>query len=113
MTSSMQEKDRPSAPTDVPVETKNVCSAMFLGYSDRSVQDRLDQDTVMYRAGYRDCYQELMPRIQQLENSLLWYINRNVTDMFQCIGFDGAEAAGERSTQNFWREYHRRGRDAA
>lgn len=108
MTRFRQEKDRPSAGTDEPVETKNLCSALSLGYSDRSVQDRLDQDTVMFRAGYRDCYQELMPRIQQLENSLRWYINRNVAGMFHSLGFDGAAAARERSEQRFWKQYRER-----
>jgi len=52
-----------------------------------------------------------MPRIQELENLLRWYINRNVTNMFQDLGYDGADNARRRSTERFWNEYQER--DAA
>lgn len=75
------------------------------------MRDRLHQDAVMFRAGYDDCYYRLMPRIMELECLLRYYIKRSVASMFTEIGFDGAEAARQRSTQRFWQEY--RERDAA
>ena len=53
-----------------------------------------------------------MPRILELENLLRWYIKQNVAQMFQDIGYDGAEASRKRSTQQFWSEYQQE-RDAA
>lgn len=106
MTAFRQEKDRPSVGANEPVKPHNNIAGE-MGYLDRSVQDRLDQDAIMYRAGYDYAYDFFMPRILELENLLRYYINRNVTNMFQDLGYDGADNARRRSTQRFWNEYHR------
>lgn len=104
-------KDRPSMGVDEPVETKKQIDGELLGYHDSSQIDYQSQHYAAFRAGYDYAYDFFMPRVMELEDSLRWYINRNVTNIFQDIGFDGAEAARQRSTQRFWDEYQ--GRDAA
>lgn len=103
-----QEKSRSSAGTDEPAKAKNIVVGDELGYLDSSARDRLDQDLVMYNAGYSDCHRELAPRIVQLENALRWYVKKSVSNIFENIGFDGAEAARQRSAQRFW-QHRKRG----
>ena len=110
MTTFRQEKDRSSVGADSPVETKNFTDDDgLLGYQESSVQDRLQQDAVIFRAGYDDCYHQLMPRILELEDQLRYFIKQIVAQMFQDIGFDGADSARKRSAQQFrhWYENHR------
>lgn len=73
-----------------------------------SINSRIDQDIALYRAGYNDAWNELAPRIAQLENALSWYVKRSVEDMFAGIGFDGSQNARHRSAQKFWNEYNQR-----
>src|SRR5699024_2787335 len=113
MATFRQEKDRSSVGADSPVKTKKQVDGGLLGYQESSVQDRLQQDAIMYRAGYDDCYHQLMPRIQELENQLRWYIKHSVTQMFQDIGFDGADSARRRSAEQFRQWYENREADAA
>lgn len=106
-TLNRQEKDRSSVGTETPVKTKNYIAGESLGASDSTDIDHRTQHYEAYRAGYDYAYDFFMPRIIELENQLRYYINRNVTNMFHDIGFDGADAARQRSTQRFWNEYHR------
>src|SRR5699024_8173394 len=115
MATFRQEKDRSSVGADSPVKTKNfIDDDGLLGYQESSVQDRLQQDAIMYRAGYDACYYMLMPRILELEDQLRYFIKHSVAQMFQDIGFDGADSARKRSAQQFrhWYE-NRQERDAA
>lgn len=106
-----KEKDRPSVGADRPVEPQITSAEKNMGYLDTSLQDRLNQDAVMFRAGYDYAYDFLMPRIVGLEDLLRWYIKQSVTNIFDHVGFDGAEAARQRSTVRFWADYGER--DAA
>lgn len=115
MATFRQEKTGPTVGAVEPVETKNFTDDDgLLGYQESSVQDRLQQDAIMYRAGYDDCYYRLMPRILELEDQLRFFIKQSVAQMFQDIGFDGADSARRRSAQQFrhWYENHQE-RDAA
>lgn len=107
-----QEKDRSSAGTETPVKTKNFIAGESFGDSESNQIDHRTQHYDAYRAGYDYAYDFFMPRIIELENQLRWYINRNVTNMFHDLGYDGADNARQRSTQRFWNEYHQE-RDAA
>lgn len=104
MATFRQEKDRSSAGTETPVKTKNF-DGESLGASESNQPDYRTQHYAAYRAGYDYAYNVFMPRILELENQLRWYINRNVTNMFHDLGFDGADNARRRSTQRFWNEY--------
>lgn len=107
-----KEKDRSSMGVDQPVKTKNYIAGESLGTSECTHIDYRKQHYAAYRAGYDYAYEFFMPRIQELENLLRYYINRNVTNMFQDLGYDGADNARRRSTQRFWNEYQQE-RDAA
>lgn len=107
-----QEKDRSSVGADSPVTTKKQIDGESLGTSECNQIDYRKQHYDAYRAGYDYAYEFFMPRIIELENQLRWYINRNVTNMFHDLGFDGADNARQRSTQRFWNEYQQE-RDAA
>ena len=111
MATFRQEKDRSSVGADSPVKPKNNIDGESLGASDSTDIDHRTQHYDAYRAGYDYAYEFFMPRILELEDQLRYYINRNVTNMFQDIGYDGADAARRRSTQRFWSEYQER--DAA
>lgn len=116
MTAFRQENDRPSMGVDEPAKAKNIVVGDELGYLDRSVRDRRDQDAIMYRAGYDYAYEIFMPRILELEDQLRYFIRHSVTQMFHDIGFDGADSARKRSAQRFrqwWHENYREERDAA
>src|SRR5699024_5749376 len=114
MATFRQEKTGPTVGAVEPVETKNFTDDDgLLGYQESSVQDRLQQDAIMYRAGYDYAYTVFMPRIQELENQLRWYIKHSVTQMFQDIGFDGADSARRRSAEQFRQWYENREADAA
>ena len=106
-----QQKTGPTVGAVEPAKTKKQLDGESLGTSECSHIDYRKQHYAAYRAGYDYAYDFFMPRIIELENQLRWYINRNVTNMFQDLGFDGAEAARQRSTQRFWNEYQER--DAA
>ena len=106
-----KEKDRSSVGADSPVTTKKQIDGESLGTSECNQIDYRTQHYDAYRAGYDYAYDFFMPRLLELENQLRYYINRNVTNIFQDLGYDGAEAARQRSTQNFWNEYQER--DAA
>ena len=110
-----KEKTGPTVGAVEPVETKNFTDDDgLLGYQESSVQDRLQQDAIMYRAGYDDCYYRLMPRILELEDQLRYFIKHSVTQMFHDIGFDGADSARKRSAQHFRQRYeNQQERDAA
>src|SRR5699024_564045 len=114
MATFRQEKDRSVVGATEPAGTKNFTDDDgLLGYQESSVQDRLQQDAVMFRAGYDDCYYRLMPRILELEDQLRYYIKHSVAQMFQDIGFDGADSARKRSAQQFRQWYENREADAA
>lgn len=106
-----QEKDRSSVGADSPVKTKKHIDGELLGTSECTHIDYRTQHYAAYRAGYDYAYDFFMPRILELENQLRYYINRNVTNMFHDLGFDGADNARRRATQRFWNEYQER--DAA
>lgn len=112
MTIFRQQKTGPTVGAVEPVKTKNYIAGESLGVSDSTDIDHRTQHYAAYRAGYDYAYDFFMPRILELEDQLRWYINRNVTNMFQDIGFDGADNARRRSTQRFWNERHQE-RDAA
>lgn len=105
-----EEKTGPTVAAVEPAKTKNFDGESF-GDSESNHIDYRKQHYAAYRAGYDYAYDFFMPRIQELENLLRWYINRNVTNMFHDLGYDGADNARRRSTQRFWNEY--RERDAA
>src|SRR5699024_509403 len=110
MATFRQEKTGPTVGAEEPVKTKNFDGESF-GDSESNHIDYRKQHYAAYRAGYDYAYDFFMPRIQELENLLRWYINRNVTNMFQDLGYDGADNARRRSTERFWNEYQER--DAA
>ena len=114
MTTFRQEKDRSSVGADSPVTTKKQIDGESLGTSECNQIDYRTQHYDAYRAGYDYAYEFFMPRIIELENQLRYYINRNVTNMFQDLGYDGADNARQRSSQRFrnWYETNRE-RDAA
>jgi len=107
-----KEKTGPTVGAEEPVKTKNYVAGESFGDSESNQIDHRAQHYDAYRAGYDYAYDFFMPRIIELENQLRWYINRNVTNMFHDIGYDGADAARQRSAQRFWNQYQQE-RDAA
>ena len=107
-----EEKTGPTVAAEEPVKTKKQFDGELLGTSECTHIDYRKQHYAAYRAGYDYAYDFFMPRIIELENLLRYYINRNVTNMFHDIGYDGADNARQRSTQRFWNEYQQE-RDAA
>ena len=113
MATFRQEKDRSSVGADSPVKPKNNIDGESLGASDSTEIDHRTQHYDAYRAGYDYAYEFFMPRILELEDQLRYYIKHSVAQMFQDIGFDGADNARKRSAQQFRQWYENREADAA
>ena len=108
-----KEKDRLSMGVEEPAKTKNIDDGELLGTSECTHIDYRKQHYAAYRAGYDYAYDVFMPRILELEDQLRYYIKHSVAQMFQDIGFDGADNARKRSAQQFRQWYENREADAA